>query len=87
MHRINLPDDYALVLQQVGEDGTEDFANLAETLRYDRKRLVHIIQALQHKGLVLVTFDGQRDSWIRLSTKGRQLMRYLWPESGLQPAY
>jgi DNA-binding MarR family transcriptional regulator len=82
-----LPTEYALVLQQIEEDGEDDFTNLAETLSFDRPRLAHIIESLQHKGLIKTESDGQRDFWIRLSNKGEQLMQYLWPESGLQPSY
>ena len=87
MHAIHLPDDYALVMQQIQEDGTEDFYNLAETLSLDRRRLYHIIKALQHKGLILLNGDLRRGFWIRLSGKGQRLTRYLWPESGLHPSY
>lgn len=87
MHMISLPEDYALVLQQVNETGEEDFNNLAESLRFDRGRLSHIIDSLQHKGLVVMSRAGQYDTWIRLSAKGRRLLNYMWPESGLRPAY
>ncbi|HSX07288.1 MAG TPA: hypothetical protein VLG11_00135 [Candidatus Saccharimonadales bacterium] len=83
MRAITLPEDYAIVLQQVDEIGEEDFTALAESLRYDRKRLAHIVQALRNKGLISVT---RRGSWIRLSTKGRQLIAYLWPESRMGPS-
>lgn len=81
MQHIELPTDYALVLQQVGDSGEEDLANLAETLRFDRPRLAHIIQSLQHKGLIQVSQAAGRDAWIRLSTKGRRVMSSLWPEA------
>ncbi len=81
MHAIELPEDYALVLQQVDEDGEEDFGMLAESLQLDRRRLTHIVQALRHKGLLAMSGRADQDPWIRLSAKGRQLMRYVWPES------
>jgi DNA-binding IclR family transcriptional regulator len=89
MHKIaELPEEYAIVLQQIDEDGAEDFNELVETLQFERSRLAHIIQSLQHKGLVSLQGDGERGFWIRLSRKGERLMRYLWPESGgLQPNY
>jgi DNA-binding MarR family transcriptional regulator len=87
MNVIELPEDQALVLQQVGEYGEEDFDELAETLRYDRGRLSQIVQALHHKGLVYFNRGAQRGSWIHLSSKGRKLMLYLWPDmSGFSPA-
>jgi predicted transcriptional regulator len=54
MHKIQLPEDYALVLQQVEESGSEDFSILAESLRIERSRLSHIVKALQHKGLIVM---------------------------------
>lgn len=79
MHAVHLPSDYALVLQQIEESGEEDFTNLAESLRIERGRLSHIIQALQHKGLI--TINRAHGSWIRLSARGRRLATTLWPES------
>jgi hypothetical protein len=85
MQHIELPRDYALVLQTVHDSGEEDFANLAETLRFDRKRLAHIVESLRHKGLIYLANSarGSGDAWIRLSTKGRKFMNNLWPESQL----
>lgn len=80
MKKIELPQDYALVLQQVDEFGEEDFDTLAESLRIDRKRLTHIITALRQKGLILINKTSQ-DVWVRLSSRGQRLMRYMWPES------
>lgn len=76
-----LPQDYALVLAQIGDAGREDFTSLAETLRFDSKRLAHIIKALQHKGLILVRQADYSDMWIRLSRRGQRLMANMWPES------
>jgi len=81
MHKIEIPEDYAIVLQQVDESGAEDFSSLAESLRFDRARLAHIVRALQHKGLIVTQGFGE-DAWIRLSTKGRQLMNSVWPQRG-----
>ncbi len=80
MKHIELPEDYAIVLQQVQEMGEEDFVSLAESLRFSRARLMHILQSLQHKGLILVNRSTYSEAWIRLSTKGQRLLRALWPE-------
>jgi hypothetical protein len=83
-----LPKDYEIVLWQINEDGTEDYNNLAETLRFERPRLAHIVRALQHKGLVSFRGDGDRGFWITMSAKGRRFIEYAWPEShGLQPSF
>lgn len=90
MHKqVNLPEDYALVLQQINEDGGETFNDLVETLHFERPRLAHIVQSLQHKGLIALKGSGDRGFWIQLSRKGEQFMRHLWPESrpGLQPSF
>jgi hypothetical protein len=85
MQHVELPRDYALVLQTVHENGEEDFSNLAETLRFDRQRLAHIVEALRHKGLIYLNRSSMAsgDAWIRLSTKGRKIMQTVWPESGM----
>lgn len=84
MQHLELPRDYALVLQTVHENGEEDFANLAETLKFDRQRLAHIIEALRSKGLLYLSKSGRSSyagAWIRLSSKGRKCMTTIWPES------
>ncbi|MDB5184224.1 MAG: hypothetical protein JWN38_32 [Candidatus Saccharibacteria bacterium] len=80
----NLPEDYALVLQQINDDGGDDFSTLSEALRYDRSRLLHIVQALHHKGLITVQSTGFSEVWLGVSHKGRRLISYLWPDSRLQ---
>ena len=85
MHKIELPEDYTLVLQQVEESGAEQFSLLAESLRFDRARLAHIVRALQHKGLVITQRIGE-DMLIRLSAKGRQLATYIVPRQSWQGA-
>jgi hypothetical protein len=87
MHAMELSEDYAIVMQRIKEDGEEDFNNLVESLSFERSRLAHIVEALQHKGLVLLEGDGQRGFWLRLSAKGQRLMNYLRPEPGLHPSY
>jgi DNA-binding MarR family transcriptional regulator len=79
MKSIQLTEDYALVMQQIEEDGEEDFENLAETLRFDRGRLMNIISSLQHKGLLIVRYT-QSGIWLKLSHKGKKLSGLIWPE-------
>jgi len=86
MRSIELPTDYAIVLQQVDAGGEEDFNNLAESLSYDRRRLTHIVHALQHKGLVHVSWK-RRDGWIRLSARGRRLVATLWSPNKFRPSW
>lgn len=80
MKRMTLPNEYAIVLQQVHDNHEEDFEYLAESLRFNPARLAHIIQDLHHKGLII----SRRSSyglWIRLSAKGKKVMRTMWPEA------
>ena len=81
MRSKQLPVDYALVLQQLSEDGKDDLYDLAEIVQIDRYRLRHVIKSLHHKGLITIDNIGY-NTWLSLSSKGRRLMRYLWPESG-----
>jgi predicted transcriptional regulator len=74
MKKIELPEDYAVVLRQVKQTGQEELTNLAESLRFDRARLLHIIQNLHHKGLILIRQSGYNTSWIRLSSKGWRIV-------------
>lgn len=76
-----MPEDYVLVLRQIYEDKVDNFTNLVETLQFDPNRLTHIVKSLQHKGLVTVDRTRQSDVWLSLSSKGKHLMHYLWPES------
>jgi len=77
MKKSKLPEDYAIVLQLLKLRGQESFASLAETLRFDRPRLRHIIQNLQHKGLIRAGRSLYGDAWISLSGKGQRLIRSL----------
>ncbi len=79
--------DYMSVLEQIAEDGRDDLETLEETLRYDRKKLRHIIKGLQHKGLVTVRYVSGYDTLISLSTKGKRFLRSMWPESMLPFGY
>jgi DNA-binding PadR family transcriptional regulator len=87
MKTVQLADEYALVLQEVGDVGQEDIMMLEESLRFDHARLMDILQNLRHKGLITFTHSRYNDSWVQLSAKGQRLQRYLWPEKGLQPSY
>lgn len=87
MHITSMPEDYALVLQQIQESGQEDITNLSESLSIRRSRLLHVISALRHKGLIRITYDYHSDLWVELSSKGRRLVTMLWPEAGLRPGY
>ncbi len=81
MKTTSLPQDYALVLAQVNDYGQEELTSLAETLRFDKKRLSHILKALQHKGLILVKHTDYSDVWIGLTRRGQRLIADMWPDA------
>jgi len=80
MKRMTLPNDYAIVLQQVNEGDEEDFEYLADSLRFTQAKLAHIIQELHHKGLI-ISRNSPYGLWIRLSAKGKKAIRNMWPEA------
>jgi DNA-binding IclR family transcriptional regulator len=78
---LNLPTDYALVLQQIQEDEEDDIATLSIRLHLNQNRLWHIVKALQRQGLVMVNAAHDEHAWVKLSRKGMQVMDYIWPET------
>lgn len=78
---MDLPEDYSLVLQQIQEDGEDDFLSLVESLNIKRSRLIHVILSLAGKGMVAINQTNVYEIRIRLTRKGSQIVRYIWPES------
>ncbi|MGB4768817.1 MAG: hypothetical protein WBP22_06225 [Candidatus Saccharimonas sp.] len=70
----------ALILQQVHEDGEDDLSTVALQLGMSRNYVASVVAHLKSKGLVIVqtNFD---DLWIRLTSRGSQLVNYMWPET------
>lgn len=79
-YTINLPTDHALVLQQIHDDGVEDFGDLSQELHIGRSRLAHILDALKHKGLISIR-NSVYGSSISLSKRGKQYVNALWPQT------
>jgi hypothetical protein len=80
MKTIELPHDCALVLQQVHENGEEDFAGLVDSLRFSPGHVAHVVQELARKRLI-VSRNAGYGIWIRLSAEGKRLMGTMWPEA------
>lgn len=80
MRTTDLPQDCALVLQQVHDSGEEDFTGLAASLKFSPGHLAHIVQELARKRLIISRNAGF-GMWIRLSARGKRVMHTLWPES------
>ncbi len=70
----------ALLLQQISEDGEDDLASLSAELREPRKAVLARIHALRAKGLITIIHNYQ-DVWVRLSRRGKYIVRDLWPET------
>ena len=81
---VNLTSDEALVLQQIAENGEDDVIGLSRGLRMSRSRVAQQLDRLRAKKLVTLK-STCGDLWARASKRGRQLVRYMWPE--MAPAY
>lgn len=79
MKTIDISKDYAIIIQQIGEAGEEDFDNLVETLGGDRSRLMDILSDLRHKGLVIFHYS-RWGLWLQLSAKGKKSVKLVWPD-------
>lgn len=77
--QVNLSNEDAMVLQQISETGEEDVVSLSETLGMRRRRVMTSIESLRRKGLITVQRTAG-DWWVRMSTKGKQVAHYVWPE-------
>lgn len=76
---IDLNNEDAMVLQQISESGEEDVISLSQTLGMRRGRVIASIESLRRKGLIVVQRTAG-DWWVRVSSKGKQLSHYVWPE-------
>ena len=81
---IALTNDEALVLQQITENGEDDVIGLSHGLRMSRSRVAQQLERLRAKKLVTIK-SVYGDLWVRASKRGRQLVRYMWPD--IVPAY
>lgn len=70
----------ALVLQQVYEDGGDEAAMLAVQMGMLRRTAMNVLADLRHKGLMAID-QAYGDAWVRLTTRGKQLVRRIWPEA------
>lgn len=75
----NLTPNEAIVLQQIYEDGEDDVRTLAQMLGMSAKSVVAVVAHLKKRGLVAISND-LGDLWIKVSAKGRRLIKKLWPE-------
>lgn len=75
-----LTPDEAIVLQQVYEDGEDDIRSLSYELGITRRNVIHEALKLEQKGLLTFQhgFDGL---FLKVSAKGKALVRQLWPEA------
>lgn len=77
--QIDLSNEDAMVLQQISESGEEDIVSLSRTLGMKRGRVMASLESLRRKGLIVVQRTAS-DWWVRVSSRGKQLSHYVWPE-------
>ena len=82
--KISLSAEDAMVLQQISESGEEDVYSLAESLGLKKKRVIAILESLRRKGLITVQRTAS-DWWVHISSKGKQLTHYVWPDAQIAP--
>ncbi len=78
--QISLSTEDALVLQQINESGEEDITSLQQMLGMRRKRVMACLESLRRKGLITVQRTAS-DWWVQMSSKGKQLTHYVWPDT------
>jgi len=79
MRKIHLPHEYALILQEVEEREGDYLNNLAESLRFDRDRLMHILRALQHKRLITLS-RKTHETFVTLTRRGHRFVDSIWQQ-------
>lgn len=82
MRKIHLPHEYALILQEVEEREGDYFNNLAESLRFERARLMNILQVLQHKRLISLS-QRTHETFVTLTRKGHKVAYSIWQQPSL----
>ena len=77
-----LSTDEAMVLQQIYEDGEDDIRSLSFELGITRQSAIREALKLEQKGLLIFqhSFDGLL---LKVSSKGKTIVRQLWPEAQL----
>lgn len=78
--KISLSTEDALVLQQISESGEEDIVSLQQLLGMRRGKVVACLERLRRKGLITVQRTAS-DWWVHMSSKGKELTSYVWPET------
>ncbi len=83
--RISLSSEDAMILQQINQSGEEDIISLEQALGIQRGRLMARLEHLRRKGLITIQRTAS-DWWVQVSSKGKQVSQYIWPESNPMPA-
>lgn len=79
---IALTNEDAIVLQQISENSEEDLISLERSLGMKRGRVMASLERLRRKGLITVQRTAG-DWWVHISSKGKQLTHYVWPEMSM----
>lgn len=76
---VNLSNEDAIVFQQISESGEEDLISLSRGLGMHRSRVMAILESLRRKGLITIKRTAG-DWWVNMSSKGKAMSQYIWPE-------
>lgn len=76
---VSLSAEDALVLQRINETGEEDLISLEQMLGMKRGRVIASLENLRKKGLITIQRTAS-DWWVHVSSKGKALASYVWPE-------
>ena len=77
---VNLTTNEALILQQIYEDGGDDATILAGQVGLSRRTVMNILADLRRKGLMAID-QIYGNAWVRLTARGKRLVKKIWPEA------
>ena len=80
MNKSDLSANEAMILQQVYEDGEDDVRSLSLELGITPQSVIRESMKLEQKGL-LDFHQGFDGLLIEVSTRGRAIVRSMWPEA------
>lgn len=78
--QVTLSNEDAMILQQINQTGEEDIISLEQALGMQRGRLLARLEHLRRKGLITIQRTAS-DWWVQMSSKGKQVSTYIWPEA------
>jgi len=77
---VSLSTNEALILQQISETGEEDVVSLSGSLGLKRQQTMNTLERLRKKGLISIQRTAS-DWWVQVSSKGKEVLHYVWPDT------